>query len=99
MFPLQHFTEVAYNVTCISIALVVTTIGTKAVYNLYFHPLRSYPGPLLARASRLPFLYYQVTGRIPHTLKLWHEIYGESIRIAPNDLSYTKSQAWFDIHG
>ena len=27
------------------------------VYNLYFHPLRKFPGPLLARASNVCFSY------------------------------------------
>lgn len=71
----------------------------KLFYNLYLHPLRKYPGPWLARATRIPFLYYQVTGRLPHGVKKWHEEYGNVIRIAPNDLSFIQSQAWFDIHG
>ena len=69
------------------------------VYNVCFHPLRAYPGPWLARASRVPFLYYQVSGRLPQKVRGWHERYGSTIRIAPNDLSFTQSQAWFDIHG
>lgn len=71
----------------------------KAIYNVYFHPLRKYPGPWIARASQLPFLYYQVTGMLPHAIKEIHEKYGHVVRIAPNDLSYLDSQAWFDIHG
>lgn len=78
---------------------ITVLLVTKAIYNVYFHPIRAYKGPWLARASRLPYLYYQVTGRLPHQLKKWHEQFGDIIRIAPNDLSYIKSQAWFDIHG
>lgn len=69
------------------------------IYNLYFHELRSYPGPLLARATSLPWIFYQVRGRLPHILKVWHDKYGTAIRVSPNALSYTDSQAWFDIHG
>lgn len=71
----------------------------KVIYNLFFHPLRSYPGPLLARATSLPWVFYQVRGRLPHILKTWHDDFGSAIRVAPNTLSYTDSQAWFDIHG
>lgn len=82
-----------------TITQVLVSLLIKTVYNVYFHPLRSYPGPWLARASRIPFLYYQVTGNLPHGVKRWHEQYGDTIRIAPNDISFVKSQAWFDIHG
>ena len=80
------------------IKAVVSFIG-RTVYNLYLHPLRSYPGPWFARASRLPFSYYLVTGRLPQEVMKWHEKYGDTIRIAPNDLSFIQGQAWFDVHG
>jgi hypothetical protein len=28
----------------------------NAIYNLYFHPLAKYPGPLICRISRLPWV-------------------------------------------
>lgn len=40
-------------------ALVVFVVG-KLVYNLWFHPLRNYPGPFLARATRLYHAYYDI---------------------------------------
>jgi hypothetical protein len=69
------------------------------IYNVYFHPLRTYSGPWLARATSLPWIFYQVCGRLPHALKAWHDRHGSAVRVAPNTLSYTESQAWFDIHG
>ena len=80
------------------IKAIVSCIG-RVIYNVYLHPLRSYPGPWFARASRVPFLYYQINGRLPQEVMKWHEKYGNTIRIAPNDLSFIQSQAWFDIHG
>ena len=80
------------------IKAIISFIG-RSVYNVYLHPLRSYPGPWFARASRLPFLYYLVSGRLPQEMMKWHERYGDTIRIAPNDLSFIQGQAWFDIHG
>lgn len=80
------------------IKAVVAFIG-RTVYNLYLHPLRSYPGPWFARASRLPFIYYLISGRLPQEMMKWHEKYGDTIRIAPNDLSFIQGQAWNDIHG
>ncbi|KAL1966235.1 hypothetical protein VTN77DRAFT_4787 [Rasamsonia byssochlamydoides] len=74
------------------------TVG-KLVYNLYLHPLRSYPGPYLARATRLYYIYYDLQGVIHLKIKELHDRYGEVVRIAPNELSYNTSQAWRDIYG
>ncbi|KAH8666581.1 cytochrome P450 [Xylariales sp. PMI_506] len=59
------------------------------VYNIFFHPLRRYPGPLLHRASKLPWALQQ---RL-------HERYGPVVRIAPGHLSFTDPRAWRDIYG
>ncbi|KAK1994062.1 cytochrome P450 [Colletotrichum falcatum] len=80
-------------------ALVVLAVVLKAVYNLFFHPLRSYPGPLLWRASRLPYVVRFSQGRIPYDLKRLHAIYGPVVRIAPDELTYNCAQAWKDIYG
>lgn len=80
------------------IKAVVCFIG-RTIYNLHLHPLRSYPGPWFTRTSCLPLIYYLITGRLPQKMMKWHEEYGDTIRIAPNDLSYIQGQAWFDIHG
>lgn len=80
------------------IKAIVSCIG-RVLYNVYLHPLRSFPGPWFARASRVPFLYYQIGGRLPQEVMKWHKKYGDTIRIAPNELSFIQGQAWFDIHG
>ncbi|KAK8120575.1 Cytochrome P450 [Apiospora kogelbergensis] len=82
----------------VPLALLLCAIG-KTVYNLYFHPLASYPGPLLARATRLYHAYYDISGVSVWTVKDWHEKYGPVVRIAPDELSYTDSQAWPAIYG
>lgn len=72
---------------------------TKSVYNVCFHPLRNYPGPLLARATRLYHMYYDLAGVQHLKQKEWHDKYGEVVRVAPDELSYNSAQAWFDICG
>ena len=69
------------------------------VYNLYFHPLRKFPGPLLARASNVCFSYWFHGGRQPYNILDLHLKYGPVVRIAPNDLSFNTAQSWQDIHG
>lgn len=60
-------------------------VVSKASYNVFFHPLRSFPGPLLARASRLYYSYYRSTGQLEwKTLEL-HQKYGSVVRIAPDE--------------
>jgi hypothetical protein len=72
---------------------------SSAVYNLYLHPLRRYPGPFLARATRFWYIYRFSRGSLALAVKVAHEEYGQTIRISPADLSYTNSQAWRDIYG
>ena len=68
-------------------------------YNLLFHRLAKYPGPLLWRASRLPYSYHQVTGDLYLKIEAMHKRYGSTVRVAPNELSFTAPEAWNDIYG
>lgn len=67
-------------------------------YNLYFHPLRDYPGPRLAAATRLPWYSALLGGRISYWTKQLHDQYGPVVRLAPNEISYTTAEAWKDIY-
>lgn len=39
-----------------------------------------------------------VSGALPHRVKSIHDQYGEVVRVAPNELSFTNPAAWRDIH-
>jgi cytochrome P450 len=69
------------------------------VYNLFFHPLRSYPGPKLWAVTRLPWYWTNLHGRLIGDIRALHEKYGPVVRIAPDELSYTSSSAWKKIYG
>lgn len=69
----------------------------RITYNIFLHPLRALPGPLLWRASGLPLAYYGLIGKVPDMLLQHHEKYGREIRVAPDEISYTDSRAWKDI--
>jgi len=71
----------------------------NVLYNIYLHPLCSYPGPWYTRASVLPFAYWLATGELTNVARWIHDQYGDSVRIAPNKLSFIQSQAWQEIHG
>lgn len=71
----------------------------QALHNIYLHPLSKYPGPRLAAASRLWYCYHCYRGSLVHTLHQLHEKYGDVVRTAPDELSYTDPSAWNDIYG
>ncbi|KAK3067690.1 hypothetical protein LTR53_015295, partial [Teratosphaeriaceae sp. CCFEE 6253] len=71
----------------------------RLVYNVFLHPLRQYPGPLLWRATRLRWVIALQRGSIHRDLLDLHNEYGPVVRTAPDELSYIDSRAWKDIYG
>ncbi|KAF2500029.1 cytochrome P450 [Lophium mytilinum] len=88
-------------VTAVSSALVVFVVYIfgRAIYDLYFGPLRKYPGPKLAAVSRFPFFWAAYNGDIHTWVSAQHAKYGKVVRITPTDLSYIDGQAWKDVYG
>ncbi|KAG9251084.1 cytochrome P450 ClCP1 [Emericellopsis atlantica] len=80
-------------------AIGLASVAYSVVYNLYFHPLNKFPGPLVFRATRLGFAYKLVTGSIPFDVLRLHEKYGDVVRISPDQLAFAHPQAWKDIMG
>ncbi|KAI6371105.1 hypothetical protein MCOR25_004039 [Pyricularia grisea] len=79
-------------------AVILLAIPTYIfIYNIWFHPLAAFPGPLMYRAFDSFKVYQQLTGNINHCLHEAHEKYGDVVRIAPWQLSYTTATAWTDI--
>jgi cytochrome P450 len=68
------------------------------LYSLFLHPLRRYPGPKFAAATRLPITYTLIRGRGPQWIRSLHEKYGQVVRVAPDELSFIDKQAWRDIY-
>ncbi|RYP36604.1 hypothetical protein DL767_003308 [Monosporascus sp. MG133] len=59
----------------------------RVIYNVYFHPLRHFPGPRIASVSEF-FKLWVLTTKQVHTLTLAaHARYGPVVRVAPNVLS------------
>ncbi|KAF9878801.1 isotrichodermin C-15 hydroxylase [Colletotrichum karsti] len=71
----------------------------SAVYNVFFHPLRKYPGPILQRATSLPWAIQNAIGTQAFRTQRLHDRYGPVARISPNHLSFTQVDAWKDIYG
>ncbi|OAG38725.1 hypothetical protein AYO21_07078 [Fonsecaea monophora] len=73
--------------------------ASLAIYNIYFHPLAHYPGPILARASHLWRLKGYLYGTEAHDILEAHNKYGGVVRLAPDELSYVSPIAWKQIYG
>lgn len=84
---------------CIDQLKLLAGFGCLVFYNLFLHPLRSYPGPWYTRASILWFIYHSFKGDVPFLLHKLHLEYGPVVRMTPNELSYTDPKAWKDIYG
>lgn len=70
------------------------------LYNLFFHPLARFPGPLIARIG-IPGIwpFWQTYNyRFAWALEEAHDRYGEVIRISTNHLSFTSSKAAQQIY-
>ncbi|KAI1115913.1 cytochrome P450 [Nemania sp. NC0429] len=80
------------------ILVLVYNIG-KCIYNVFFHPLRKFPGPLSHRMSVFPRTSHQVHGRLPFHVAKLHQKYGPVVRIGPDELAFSSPQAWRDIYG
>ncbi|KAH7031835.1 hypothetical protein B0J12DRAFT_681410 [Macrophomina phaseolina] len=51
-------------------------MGGRCIYNLFFHPLRHYPGSLFCRASSVPRLWHRLAGTAVQHAHRAHEKYG-----------------------
>lgn len=72
-------------------------VVSRAVYNVFYHPLREYPGPLLWRISRLPYVYWSLKGELAFRMLDMHNKHGPVVRIAPDELAFADADAWKDI--
>lgn len=54
------------------LSIVASAIASRLFYNLYFHPLRSYPGPLLCRATDYYAIFWELEGSSHLKINEWH---------------------------
>ncbi|KAL7626122.1 hypothetical protein AAE478_002892 [Parahypoxylon ruwenzoriense] len=71
----------------------------NGIYSLFLHPLREFPGPVLWRASGIPRAYHLLRGDLPFVVAKYHAKYGSTVRISPDELTFSDPQAWKDIYG
>lgn len=71
--------------------LFSAAVATNIIYNLYFHPLSRFPGPVLCRSTRLYSAYIRSAGLSERKALEWHDRYGVVVRIAPDERAYPLS--------
>ncbi|KAH8702970.1 cytochrome P450 monooxygenase-like protein [Phaeosphaeriaceae sp. PMI808] len=82
------------------IAMIAVYSAYIAIYNIFFHPLKHIPGPLFARMTPIPHIYHSRAGSIVSWLKASHNKYGDAVRVAPTEVSFSSGDtAWPDIYG
>ncbi len=69
------------------LSLLPLSVAGYVIYQLCFHPLAKYPGPLLGRITPLYDLYHAYKGDKHLLLYQLHQRYGTTIRFSPNTLS------------
>ncbi|KAF2448050.1 benzoate 4-monooxygenase cytochrome P450 [Karstenula rhodostoma CBS 690.94] len=71
----------------------------RFIYDVFFHPLADCPGPFFAKFSKLPNFYHAIKG--DRHIWIWqnHQIYGDKVRIHPNEVLFLAPQAHKDIYG
>ncbi|MCJ1394081.1 hypothetical protein MMC18_006959 [Xylographa bjoerkii] len=83
----------------VALVLLLAYAFSRAIYNIYFHPLAAFPGPRLAAATKLPVAYASLSGRLPVWLHELHTSYASDvIRTSPDELSFTAPAAWRDMY-
>ncbi|KAI4592833.1 hypothetical protein KJ359_010386 [Pestalotiopsis sp. 9143b] len=81
------------------VALGIAYIAYVLIYNLYFHPLRSFPGPKLWAMTRLPYTCNELSGQPHRGILELHQTYGHFVRIAPEILCISHLDAAPDLKG
>ncbi|KAJ5257242.1 hypothetical protein N7478_013346 [Penicillium angulare] len=96
----QSIYRVLYEHCILSIlTLFLSAAAANAFYELAINPLKKYKGPKLAAITRIPFFYHSMRGNFNKWISNIHVQYGDVVRVAPDELSYSSGEAWKDIYG
>ncbi|KAI0786227.1 cytochrome P450 [Abortiporus biennis] len=63
------------------------------------HPLAGYPGPLLAKVSKIWIVFHGRDGNQHRVIQDLHRTYGDVVRIGPNELSFANAFAIMPLMG
>ncbi|KAK2033467.1 cytochrome P450 [Colletotrichum zoysiae] len=81
------------------LVLGILRLVSSIVYNIYFHPLCSYPGPKLYAATRLAHSRTVLSGKAHKIITELHKQYGPVVRLGPNTIGWADPRAFKDLVG
>lgn len=84
-------------------SLSIAYLLAKAIYNVYFHPLASFPGPRITAVTKLYGMYYDMIkddhgGRWSRKIYELHQQYGPIVRIEPNEVHILDSGFYHSLY-
>ncbi|RGP74008.1 cytochrome p450 [Fusarium sporotrichioides] len=82
-----------------SLVLAIGYLLFDVVYNLFFNPLRRFPGPKLWAISNIPYTRMFLSGKGHYKMRQLHQEYGPIVRIGPKDLSINHPDGMKDLRG
>lgn len=68
-------------------------------WEIFFSPLRAFPGPLAAKFTNIWRAIVAATGHVDRTNIEWHRKHGSAVRIGPNTLSISDHSLIRTIYG
>ncbi|KAI1389023.1 cytochrome P450 [Hypoxylon trugodes] len=83
---------------CCGFAALITYLSLRLTYNVFFHPLSSYPGPFAAKLSDAYNGYYAFKRQLHIITRQNHLTYGTIVRQGPNKLVFNSVAALQDIY-
>lgn len=97
-----HVTNQAHPIRFLAVVFSCLTFATVAAilfYRAVLHPLKSIPGPFLARFTGLWRSYHYFRGTWHDDVLAIHERYGRVVRIAPDEVSVVDSETLKNLYG
>ncbi|PGH13960.1 hypothetical protein AJ79_03375 [Helicocarpus griseus UAMH5409] len=94
---IPHVLKITFPLVLLTLAIGYGII--IAIYNVYFHPLRRFPGPKLWAATAILAAINIMRGRPHEKILEFHKKYGDVVRIGPAQLSFAHPEAWKDVCG
>jgi len=93
--PLSSLLRAAVLLATFTVA-IFTSIAT---YRLFFHRLGRFPGPILARASKLWHMYQCLDGQNHLVLDGLRDRYGDFVRTGPNEITIFDPEVLWKLDG
>ena len=87
------------SITPLSLSVFIAYVGYITIYRIFFHPLRSVPGPFLARFSKLWLVWHVRKGKSHIQFPELHAQFGPIVRIAPNQVLVCEEDAVKTVYG